>query len=437
VTSSPTISGVAQQGQTLSASTGSWGGTTPINYAYQWQRCDSVGASCSPVAGATSSGFLLAAADVGQTIRVSVTATNSAGSATASSPATAVVGAASGCTEPASATADRLYSCASTFNTPIPANAPIHPDTSLMISRDTWVKNYDSNSIYRPWFGLWKEYESLVFASASTPLVTVQINNRSTGQCGWTQIRAPIPTTAQVRLSGVENSLSVLAADGQEYEFYDLTPPGTSNTVLSGNTLSCPANSQWQASSFSVPGWGSGTSGWTGAGYGKDSIRASDISTASGMVRLRDVQNNPADWGHALAFTYHKTCGSSAPHPRFVPPARSSDGSYNSSGCLPMGARVQLDPTVDCATHPWVIKHGAWAEAYCRTLQKYGAIAVDSNGASVFNQVYNTDWNAYPWASQYNTGCMVAGCDQSASIALPNDLMGRFRVIDWTRWTGA
>jgi hypothetical protein len=90
-TSPPTISGTAQQGQTLTASTGSWSGTTPISYAYQWQRCDSAGASCVPVVGASGSSYLLAAADVGSTMRVSVTANNSAGSATASSLATALV----------------------------------------------------------------------------------------------------------------------------------------------------------------------------------------------------------------------------------------------------------------------------------------------------------------------------------------------------------
>jgi len=94
VTSPPTISGTAQQGQTLTASTGNWSGSTPMIYAYQWQRCSSSGTSCSPVSGATAS-YLLSSTDVNSTMRVSVTATNSVGSATASSAATAVVGASS------------------------------------------------------------------------------------------------------------------------------------------------------------------------------------------------------------------------------------------------------------------------------------------------------------------------------------------------------
>jgi thermitase len=86
----PTVSGNTQDGETLSASAGSWSGS-PTSYSYQWQRCDSSGAGCSSVGGATAASYALTGADIGATIRIVVTATNSAGSASASSAATAVV----------------------------------------------------------------------------------------------------------------------------------------------------------------------------------------------------------------------------------------------------------------------------------------------------------------------------------------------------------
>ena len=70
-TTAPSISGTAQQGDTLTASPGTWTGTAPISYTYQWSD------------GTTGSTDTLSAADVGQNITVTVTASNSAGSAEA------------------------------------------------------------------------------------------------------------------------------------------------------------------------------------------------------------------------------------------------------------------------------------------------------------------------------------------------------------------
>jgi subtilisin family serine protease len=90
-TAPPSISGGTQSGQTLTSTTGSWS-ESPISFGYQWQRCNSAGASCSPISGATAQTYLLGSPDVGSTVRVAVTASNSAGSsAPASSSQTAIV----------------------------------------------------------------------------------------------------------------------------------------------------------------------------------------------------------------------------------------------------------------------------------------------------------------------------------------------------------
>jgi hypothetical protein len=90
----PAITGQAVEGQQLSTTNGSWTGS-PTSYAYQWQDCNSSGASCADISGATGSTYTLASSDVGDTIRSVVTATNAGGSGAASSAQTAVVTASS------------------------------------------------------------------------------------------------------------------------------------------------------------------------------------------------------------------------------------------------------------------------------------------------------------------------------------------------------
>jgi alpha-tubulin suppressor-like RCC1 family protein len=92
-TALPTISGEAKDEKTLTASTGTWTGSLPITYGYQWESCNTSGESCTNISGATNSTYAIAHEEVGHTIRVKVTAKNSAGEATATSAQTATVAA--------------------------------------------------------------------------------------------------------------------------------------------------------------------------------------------------------------------------------------------------------------------------------------------------------------------------------------------------------
>jgi hypothetical protein len=89
-TSPPSIAGTPQVGQTLTAATGTWTGG-PTSFGFQWQRCNASGASCVDIAGATGGTYVVVSADAGATIRVVVTATNAAGSASAPSAPTTIV----------------------------------------------------------------------------------------------------------------------------------------------------------------------------------------------------------------------------------------------------------------------------------------------------------------------------------------------------------
>ncbi len=82
----PSIAGIAQEGQTLSANVGIW--THSAVFTFQWKK------DGADISGATEETYIPVTGDIGATITVAVTATNSSGSATATSGGTAdVIGA--------------------------------------------------------------------------------------------------------------------------------------------------------------------------------------------------------------------------------------------------------------------------------------------------------------------------------------------------------
>ena len=86
----PTISGTTTFGETLTSTTGTWS-NTPNSYAYQWSRSATSGGSYTNISGAVNSTHRLVAADVGQYLKVTATASNASGSASAISVATAQI----------------------------------------------------------------------------------------------------------------------------------------------------------------------------------------------------------------------------------------------------------------------------------------------------------------------------------------------------------
>jgi lysozyme len=89
----PVLLGVPAVGETLSADPGTWTAVSTPNLAYSWQRCsDPSATSCVALAGAVTSSYDVVPADTGSALRVVVTATSRARSATAASTAVPVAG---------------------------------------------------------------------------------------------------------------------------------------------------------------------------------------------------------------------------------------------------------------------------------------------------------------------------------------------------------
>lgn len=78
-------------GNAAFANNGTWRGGAGRAYAFQWQRCDALGAACADIAGATLRRLIVPPEAAGGTLRVSVTATSGGQSVTAVSLPSSVV----------------------------------------------------------------------------------------------------------------------------------------------------------------------------------------------------------------------------------------------------------------------------------------------------------------------------------------------------------
>jgi hypothetical protein len=198
-TAPPTISGTARDGETLTANNGTWTGTGTITYTYQWQRCDKDGGSCSAIGGANDKTYTLKGPDVGNTLRLRVTATNADGSSSRTTPPTAVVA------EKAAPGATTTTTTATTTTTPAGANgcpagsgpvavASIAPPARLLIdgqsispspvggsTQSLTVRFHVSACSGRPVQG------ALVYGTA-VPFSQFSTSEQATGADGWASL---------------------------------------------------------------------------------------------------------------------------------------------------------------------------------------------------------------------------------------------------------
>ena len=79
----PAVAGLPVVGQSLGAQTGLWKGVGSVLFSFRWYRCNALGGHCALITTATSSTYQTAPKDAGDTIGLSLVATDSIGKTTA------------------------------------------------------------------------------------------------------------------------------------------------------------------------------------------------------------------------------------------------------------------------------------------------------------------------------------------------------------------
>jgi hypothetical protein len=118
-------------------------------------------------------------------------------------------------------------------------------------------------------------------------------------------------------------------------------------------------------------------------------VRASGVALGAGLIRASEVQAGVIP--HALAIALPNTDSST-----YVSPATHSDG--RTAGGIPMGARLQLNPSFDISTLP------ADQRVIAKALQTYGAYVVETSGAVALYAQNTISTGSYRYPTSWSSG---------------------------------
>lgn len=297
----------------------------------------------------------------------------------------------------------RWYAPSSLWNTPIGPHPRIAPNNASLVAALSKTSSIGVAYDYTP--AIW-------YASGSTPKVPVRIDFP---HCNARTVWVPIPRGA-IPDSSPEAPMAVAQrGTGTEFDFYRAQSPGRPPKSSVYYPKPCRTVNEWTAAKVVTTNWQSGSGELHGG------VRGSGTSVGAGTILPRDTQKPPgATWDHALAMAYQNTCSIAMRWCPIVPPATAEDGTCTDrSKCLPEGARLQLDPSINCGT--WSLLTREWQRQMCRTLQVYGGIIVETNasGPTIGDQ-WRGSLHGYTWPWL-----------RDRELNLPREVLSHFRVLAW------
>lgn len=149
--------------------------------------------------------------------------------------------------------------------------------------------------------------------------------------------------------------------------------PGSDGTLVVIDWSEGRTVELWQAEQVSETRWQTSwgtTTAIDGTGIPEIFGNGAGVSHLAGVIRTAEIEQGHI--GHALAFSTMHTC-----RDVYRYPATKTDGQSSESDCIPEGARVQLDPSIDVDA----LDLNSAERMIARALQTYGAYAIDTGGS--------------------------------------------------------
>ncbi len=256
----------------------------------------------------------------------------------------------------------RFYSPTSFWNTPIPANPAIDPNSAAIVNKS--LVPFVASATFSNW-DAWGVPLAYANGNSKTYNVTCTI------YCTGDTINFPIPAGAQVA-TGTDHHLAVVNGN-QELDMWEASYDAATDTWSAGVRV---VNDLY--------GWGA----YCPQGQHCNGANAAGFALLGGHVRPEEIAQGHID--HALAIITPATRAG-----YIACPATHTDGPVNDPAAIPEGARIQLDPTFNVDAQSWP----AWEKILAKALQTYGAYVVDTGGALAVRAVTDQNLGSTSWAS--------------------------------------
>ncbi|MCH9666380.1 MAG: hypothetical protein K0U76_10510 [Actinomycetia bacterium] len=239
----------------------------------------------------------------------------------------------------------------SPWRQPIPPNPMVDPDSASMIAYATSERALIANLVE---FGI-----PIYDERWGTRFHEVDCDELGWGICPFAGQPVFIPDGAEPNSGSDGVLVTIHTASGKIFEFWQAEKSAD----------------QWSTS------WGAVNrlhgSGWGGSATGAGASRL------AGVIRVAEIE--AGEIPHALALQSNNAC------PTFRAPALKSDGTSTRADCIPEGARLQLDPSLDLSKLDLTPGELAVATA----MQRYGGYVMDVGGAPL-SVSFELDTDAAP-----------------------------------------
>lgn len=270
----------------------------------------------------------------------------------------------------------RLYASDDFINQPVPTSPELASNSVGIVEKAIVPYVENANFADNEYWG-----SPIVYADQSTLSYSIACTEYLY-RCTSAFQPQRIPASAEATL-GSDHRLTVIEPGGQELDMWDAKHEGNA----------------WNAGMRSVTSTEGSAADCTSGQPNCYGANAAHFADAAGIVRPEEIAQGRIE--HALVIT--------TPYTRanyIACPATGTDGTNEDPNAIPIGAHVQLDPSVDVSK----LGLARWQEVIARALQQYGAYVIDSGGSLAVRAEAdnNRGYNAWAKAGVPTTGASLS-----------------------------